>query len=141
MKKFLSIIVALLVSISFFSNISNVSAGWFTVNYWWGWEVPYCNDGECWLDKWVDAIKNVGVVETAKTASQYIQDIVIFLLWFLMLIAVLIIIYSWLVLLTWVWDEEKAKKTKQIILYTIGWLIIIFLAYPLTEFVFRVLNS
>jgi hypothetical protein len=141
MKYFLSIIVALLVSISFFSNVSSVSAGWFTINHWWWGKVPYCNDWECWLDDWIKAIEWVDIIETTKTASQYIQDVVKYLLWFLMLISVILIIYSWVVLLTWVWDEEKAKKTKKIILYAILGLIIIFLAYPITDFIFKVLNS
>jgi hypothetical protein len=141
MKYFLSIFVLLLVFVWFFLNNSYVSAGWFTINHWSSGEVPYCNDWECWLDKWIEAIEWVDIIVTNKTASQYVQDVVKYLLWFLMLISVIIIIYSWVVLLTWVWDEEKAKKTKKIILYAILWLIIIFLAYPISDFVFKVLNS
>lgn len=141
MKYFLSIIVTLLVSLSFFSNISNVSAWWITINHWSQGEVPYCNDWECWLDKGVEAIENINVIETEKSASQYAQDLVIFVLWFLMLVSIILIIYSWIVLLTWVWDEEKAKKTKQIILYAILGLIIVFLAYPISNFVFDALSS
>lgn len=136
MKYILSIIVAFVVSLSFFSNVSVSTAGWITINNGTT-EIPYCQEGdECWLVEWVEAIKGISAIETKVPASKYIQRVVTYILWFLMLLSVWIIIYAWMVLLTWVWDEEKAKKTKQIILYAIFWLIIIWLAYPISQFVF-----
>jgi hypothetical protein len=119
-----------------------VNAGWLFINNRTT-EIPYCQEGDdkCWLDGWVAAIEDVNGVETGVSASEYIQVVIMYVLWFMALLAVWIIMYAWLVLLTWVWDEEKAKKTKQIILYAVFWLIIIWLAYPISRFVMDWLST
>ena len=137
MKYFLSIISLLLISFSFFyantySSSSSIFSNQTTTN-------PYDNKG--WLEEWLKAVEIVKAIETKRTASQYIQDVVRFILWFLMLISVLIIIYAWFNLLTWMWDEEKAKKSKMIIIYALAWLVIIYLAGPISDFVFNILNA
>ena len=105
-------------------------------------EIPYCNDWDkgCWLEEWIKAVKKIGFIENERKASVYIQDVVVNLLRFLALIATLIIIYAWFNLLTAVWDEEKAGKSKKIILYAVLWLFIIFIAWPLIEFVLNIIN-
>lgn len=147
MKKFLSLLTTIFIYILFFSstifyNIEGVNAFSFSdiFSNWW-WDIPYCDDDDCWLDEWIEEIKDVNLIETDKSASEFVQDVIKFVLWFLALISVLIIIYSWFILLVWLWDEEKAKKTKQIIIYAIAWLAIIFLAYPITDFIFRFLSQ
>lgn len=143
MKYLMSFLIVLLVSFSLvtgFTYVENASAGWIIFSKDTT-KIPYCNKwDDCWIDEWIKAIEKIDTTNTKDSASVFIQKIVIYLLWFLQLIAVWIIIYSWVVLLTWVGDEEKAKKTKQIIMYTVFWLIIIWLAYPLTQFIFTVLN-
>jgi hypothetical protein len=105
-------------------------------------EIPYCNDAwECGVIEWVDAIKNINAIETDRPASQYIQDVVKYILYFFALVATLIIIYSWFNMLISVWDEEKVKKSKSIILYAIFGLILIFLAWPLIDFVIWILDA
>ena len=134
MKYILSVIAILLLSFSFFWNTYSSIFGTTT-------EVPYCgNVDECWIDASIDAINGIDANITNKTFSAYIQDVVKYVLSFLMLISVLIIIYAWFNLLVWIWDEEKAKKTKQIIIYAIIWIVIIYLAWPLSDFIFNILD-
>jgi len=102
--------------------------------------IPYCNYWECWLVEWVNSVRNINAIEKNRSASQYIQDVTIYVLSFLALIATLYIIYAWFNLLTSAWDEDKAKKSKTIILYAIGWLLIIFIAWPLIDFVLNIIN-
>lgn len=136
MKYFYSLVSIILIWISFFSGWAHA---WIFSND--RSDIPYCDTWDCWLEQWIDAVDWVDAVVNDRPASQYIQDVVEYILWFLALIAVLVIIYSWFVLLTAAWDEDKAKKTKTIILYAIVWLIIIFLAGPIVEFVLDILYS
>lgn len=103
-------------------------------------EIPYCKWNQCWIEQWVRSIKNIDWIENEASASEYIQRVTKYVLWFLALIATLFIIYSWFVLLTSAWDEEKAKKSKTIIMYSIIWIIIIFLAWPIVDFVLNILK-
>ena len=137
MKRISNFISIILITFSLWFNVSN--AWWFGANisigWWWTNSVPYCDWWDCWLEKWVEAVQWVDAVVTDISASVYIQNVVEYILWFLMLMCVLIIIYAWFVLMFWIGDEEKAKKTKLIITYAIIWLVIIYLAWPLTEFI------
>lgn len=105
-------------------------------------EIHYCQDDECWIDNWINVVgNNVDWIVTDETASSYFQNVVKYLLWFVYLIAVAIIIYSWFNLLTWAWDEEKAKKSKSMIIYVIIWIVIIFLASSIIGFILKVLDN
>jgi hypothetical protein len=54
-----------------------------------------CDDGECGLQAGIElARQGINDVETDRSLSQYIQDIVTFLLTFVSIIAVLYIIYA-----------------------------------------------
>ena len=57
------------------------------------------------------------------------------------IIAVILIIYAWFNMLTAAWDEDKAKKSKTIIVFAIIGLLIIYLAGPITNFVIDVLSN
>lgn len=134
--------------IKFFYFISLILCFFWWLNYAsssiFGWsdsEIPYCTWNDCWIEEWVNAIRDVDIIEQEKKASQYIQDIVVYVLWFLAIIGTLLIIYAWFTILISVWDEEKVKKSKKIIIYCILWLIIIYLAWPIIDFVFNILNS
>ncbi len=105
-------------------------------------EIHYCQDDDCWINNWINVVwNNVDWIVTDQAASSYFQNIVNYLLWFIYLIAVALIIYAWFNLLTWVWDEEKAKKSKTMIIYVIIWIAIIFLASPIIKFVIQVLDN
>ena len=137
MKYILSILAILLVTFSMFPDTFSATNSLFnnSTN-----EIPYCNGEPCWVKAWIDAIKNIDWLESNRTASVYIQGIVKYVLWFLALIATIMIIYAWFNLLTWVGDEEAAKKSKTIILYSVIWIVIIFLAGPIVEFVLNALK-
>lgn len=140
MKYIFSFITVLLVSISFLFASTNITNAWIFSNE--RADIPYCNASwECWLEEWIEAIKDIDALVNNKPASQFIQDVVKYVLRFLALIATLIIIYAWFNLLTWMWDEEKAKDTKKIIVYAIIWLVIIFLAGPIIDFVLNALYT
>ena len=59
-----------------------------------------------------------------------------FLLTFVALIATILWIYGWFLMLTAANDDEKVKKWKKIIIFAVIWIIVIFLAYPLTKIIF-----
>lgn len=103
--------------------------------------IPYCEYwDDCSLKDWVEYAWDINTVVTTWTASAYIQKIVVYALTFLKLLAVLLIIYAWFNMLTSAWDEEKAKKSKTIIVFAIIWLLIIFLAWPITNFIIDILS-
>lgn len=110
----------------------------------WAPSVRYCDWNECWIQQWIDVIGwPQGVtdfVNDGRSASQYIQDVVIYLLSFLALIAVIYIIYAGFNIMIWNGDEEKLKKSRQTIIYVLLWLIVIFLAWPITLFILNILR-
>jgi len=104
-------------------------------------EVRYCSGGDCWLQEWIDAIEwSVTDLETTRSASEYIQDIVRYLLTFVTLIAVLYIIYAGFQILIWWGDEEKLKSSKQMIIYVLLGIIVMWLAWPITLFILNVIT-
>lgn len=106
--------------------------------------VPYCqwdDEDKCSIEWWVRETEKISSVVTDQKASQYIQNVIAYLLTFTAIIAVLYIIYAGFNLLTWNWDEEKVKKSKNIIIYVILGIITIFLAYAIITFIFDVLDT
>jgi len=100
-----------------------------------------CANEDCSLTTWTELVKDtINDIEKERTFSEYIQDIVAYLLTFISIIAVIYIIYSGFVILTAAWDEEKIKKTKATILHVIIWIVLIWLAYPITLFIIKALN-
>ena len=112
---------------------------WFSTNC----EVkpPYCANGECTLEKWVESAKSaVGNSVTSKPISEYAQDIVKYLMQFISIIAVIYIIYGgFQVMIGW-GDEEKVKKAKNIIIYVIVGILIMWLAYGIVKWTLWVIN-
>jgi type IV secretory pathway VirB2 component (pilin) len=101
-----------------------------------------CEEQECNLLTWTNIVRDsVTWIEKERTLSQYIQDIVVYLLGFLSIIAVLYIIYAWFRILVWAGEEETLKKQKGTILYVIIWLAVIWLAYPIVLFIVNILNQ
>lgn len=103
---------------------------------------PYCQDDDCSLEQWIKIVKSgINDIEKEQKASEYAQSIVSYLLGFITIIAVVYIIYAWFQVLTAAWDEEKVKKTKNIIVYVIIWIIIIWLASPIVAWLIDLLNA
>ncbi len=129
-----------------FFNVSPVSAGFFDsfINNG-APEIRYCSgdDAEdCGLQEGIDIVKDgLNGVEIERSASEYIQDIVLYLLTFISLIAVIYIIYAGFQILVGNGDEEKLKHSKQTILYVVIGIFLIWLAWPITRFIFQVLNG
>jgi Na+-driven multidrug efflux pump len=101
---------------------------------------PY-NNGDYGLDEWIDLIEgSLSDIETTRSASEYIQDIVKFLISFISIVAVLYIMYAGFQILIWNGDEEKLKKSRTTIVYVAIWIIVIWLAWPITKFILTLLN-
>lgn len=137
MKTIIKILLSLFIVFSFLS-FSTFASLWDETQP----HIPYeqnCIDGDC-LTEWIKTVDWIWALETERKASQYLQDVVRYLITFLTLIAVIYIIYAWFNILTWAWDEDKAKKSKNTILYVLIWIVLIWLAFPITKFIFDVLN-
>jgi len=140
MKYILTFIVFLLVAIWAFSFISTNTYAWNSLFNNTTTEIPY-DSKDYWLKQWIDAVKWINDINKKDSATTYITSVTVYILWFVYFIAVVLIIYAWFNLLTWIWDEEKAKKSKTMIIYVILWIIIIFLAGPIVKFVIEALNK
>jgi hypothetical protein len=70
-----------------------------------------------------------------------LDNIFWYIIWLFYFIAVVFWVYWWfLILVSW-WDDEKVKKWKNIVLYMIYWLVIIFLASQIVNWVIKVMSS
>lgn len=128
--------------------ILSISSIWFA-NAWFGdifWSATPEVQIDCWwkdcnIITWTEIIKDeVTGIEDERTLSEYIQGVVEMLLTFVSFIAVVYIIYAWFRILIWGWDEENLKKQKTTILYVAVWIIVMWLAYPITLFIIGILN-
>jgi hypothetical protein len=70
-----------------------------------------------------------------------IDNIAIYIIWLVYFIAVMIAIYGWFLILTSWWEDDKVKKWKNIVIYMIMWIIIIFLASQVVHWVINVLSD
>lgn len=105
-------------------------------------DVRYCTDGDCGLEEGVEIIKgSLNGIETDRSASEYIQDVIQYLLMFISIIAVIYIIYAGFQILIWSGDEEKLKKSRATITYVIIGIVVIWLAWPITRFILQVISS
>lgn len=106
-------------------------------------DVRYCNDdGECGLEEGINVIKDTLTdIETDRTLSAYIQDVVIYVLAFISVVAVIYIMYAGFNILIGNGDEEKVKKSKQTILYVMVGIVIIWLAWPITKLILLLISA
>ena len=80
---------------------------------------------------WVNCTNNIVV----KWNAEIIVNIINWLNWFIWLVTIILIIYAWFMVLTSVWDEEKLKKAKNIILYIAIWMFILVANYLILTFI------
>lgn len=80
---------------------------------------------------WVSCSNTVDV----EWVNKLIVTIINWMNWFIWLITVLLIIYAGFMVLTSVWDEEKLKKAKSIILYIAIWLFVLVSNYLILTFI------
>lgn len=134
------ICIVLLCFISFFQSsyagLSDLIDDWAPSTH-------ICEDSDdCWFDKWVEVVKDaIQWAETEKKASEYIQDIVIYVLSFMAIVAVLYIIYAWFNILTAAWDDDKVTQSKKTIMYVALWLLVMFLAASIVGFIFGIFDG
>lgn len=99
---------------------------------------PYCANGECTLEA---GVKNVGDaingswVQTHEPLTAYIVNIVQYLLGFITIIAVIYVIYAGFQVMIGGGDEEKMKKAKNIIIYILVGVSIMWLAYAIVSII------
>lgn len=138
MKKILKIFSLLfLVWTSFFSSFTY--AGFFDSE---SPTIQYCDNDECWLEEWIELTKDgLNDIEKERRFSEYIQDIVIYILTFVSIIGVIYIIFAWISLMVGGWADDKPKKTKNMITYVFIGIFLMWLAYPIMRFVINVLNT
>ncbi len=141
MKTIQRLLFILLVS---FVSFSWVSAGFFDAFINSGTpSIRYCNNaGECGLQEGINIVKDwVNGIEKDKTTSEYVQSVITYLIWFISLIAVIYIIYAGFRILTSDGQDETIDKSKKTILYVMIGIAVIWISYPLTLFIFSVLNG
>lgn len=104
--------------------------------------MPYCNSNDprgdkyCSIDKGTAIVKdNVNNIRTDVRFSDYIQDVIAYVLGFLALIVVCLILWAGFSILTAGGDDDKVKSGKKIITRAIIGLVIIFLAWSITTFI------
>lgn len=99
--------------------------------------VIYCQEGDnCSLDRGTAIVShNINSIEKDRRFSEYIQDVVAYLLLFIGIVGVLYIIYAGFNILTSGGEEDKVKKSKTTIFHVFIGLLLIFLAYSIVRFV------
>ncbi len=123
--------LALLFGLSISDTFASCGGSWFSTSC----PVsPYCADGKCNIDEGVKAVESaVNGQITNKWIAAYAQQIVTYLMTFVSIIAVIYIIYAGFQLMIGAGDEEKMKKTRQIILYVVLGILVMWLAYPIVK--------
>jgi PKD repeat protein len=102
---------------------------------------PYCEGGKCGIDNGVKAVEQaVNGQITNKGIVEYAQQIIVYLMTFVSIIAVIYIIYAGFQLMIGAGDEEKMKKTRQIILYVVLGIIVMWLAYPIVKWTINIVS-
>lgn len=105
-------------------------------------DIPFCQGDDCGFWEGVDAVKDgINDIEKERKFSEYIQDVIGYVLTFVSLLAVAYIMYAGFQILTWNGDEEKLKKSRQTIIYVIIGIIVIWLAWSITSFIINILNA
>lgn len=102
---------------------------------------PYCQGDSCTTERWVNDVRTLIPDLTNRPISVYIQDIVRYLLSFISIIAVIYIIYAGFQVMTGAGDEEKMKKARNIILYVIIGIIIMWLAYGIVWWALKLIKG
>lgn len=105
-------------------------------------KIIYCSDGECSLDKWTELVKKgIDDIEKNRTASEYVQDVVLYLLTFITIIAVIYIIYAGFKILTSAGNDDEISKSKSTIVSVLIWIVIIWLSYTIVKWIIGVVMA
>jgi len=104
--------------------IKSIHVLWFFVL--WGIHICY---SAFWIDKVEENLKGSDDINIWTT----IQEVILYTLWFLALIAVIFSMKWGFQILTAGWDEEKVKSWKKTVLYMLLWLFVIIIAWALVS--------
>jgi hypothetical protein len=115
-------ILIVLFVVFLYGSISGPYAFWDVLNFW-------QNNVSNTLKWW-----NGDLVFTTQNIVWYIIGLMYF-------ISVIFWLYGWFIILTSWWEEEKVKKWRKIIIFMCVWLICIFLASSLVNWVIDVMWS
>lgn len=136
MKKLLLLILTIVSFIWFFEPVKASMLDIFTNSN----EIIYCKNDDCSLEKWTDIVKDgIHDIEKKRKASVYVQDIIKYLLTFVTIVAVIYIVYAWFKVLTAWWNDEEVKKSKAIIFNIFLWILIMWLAYSIVQWIIKVI--
>ena len=89
---------------------------------------------------WIDKVDN-SLKAWWNDIVSWIDNIAGYLIWLFYFISVLIWIYGWFIILTSWWEEDKVKKWKNIIIFMVIWLIVVFLASQLVRWVISIMSN
>jgi Type IV secretion system pilin len=104
-------------------------------------QIEYCQDGKCTIKWGEEAVKiAIGTTFTDKPLSVFITDVVRYFLSFVTIVAVIYIIFAGFQLMTWGGDEEKTKKARQIIIYVIAGIVLMWVSYWIVRIVLDALK-
>lgn len=133
MKKYILITLILLFSVFLLSdniNAANCSYDWWTISD----SIDSC----LWWTDLVDSAWDMSIELDFKTK---ILDWITKIVWFLWLIAVWSLVYaSFMMTISW-WEEEKIKKAKDIIKWSLLWFLWIVLAWSLITLIVNFMYS
>lgn len=102
----------------------------------------YCQWNDCSLERWIEIVKeDLSGIEKNQKASVFIQNIVVYLMTFITLIAVIYIIYAWFRILVGAWDEEQQTNAKKIIISVVAWIALMWLSFAIVDFILDILDS
>jgi hypothetical protein len=140
MIKTLKLITLFILTLGIFVNtgVINTSALWSNPE-----KVYLCSWNECGLEQWVKLVKESGIdwLDVDWTATDKIQDVIKYLLWFITLIAVIYIIYAWFRILTSSGEDETIKNSKKTIIYVVVWILVIWFAWTIANFAVTIWTS
>lgn len=84
---------------------------------------------------------NIPSLETQKTATQFIIDIVLYILTFVTLVAVIYIMYAGFQVLVGGADEKKLEVVKKTVTNVIIGIVVMWLAYAIVTLIISVLDN
>lgn len=138
-----SFLIGILLSLTYLVSSTSAATCWFqfSCNQTDPAKIEVCSNGKCTIQGGFDASKNaVKGLMSEKKIEVFVSDTVKYFLTFVSLIAVVYFIYAGFQLMVSGGDEEKAKKTKKIMVYVIAGIILIWVSYFLVAIVINSLT-
>ncbi|GAB0174804.1 MAG: hypothetical protein HHAS10_06830 [Candidatus Altimarinota bacterium] len=144
MKKVItSLLLGTLISLSLLVQGAQAAGCWFqfTCSQTDPAQIETCSNGTCTIQGGATVASNaVGDLLSKKKIEVFVADTVKYFLSFVALIAVVYFIYAGFQLMVSGGDEEKAKKTRKIMIYVIVGIILIWVSYWLVAIVINSLT-